>query len=138
MVLTSLPTDDLTRVISALDAAGGTAVGASADVRDPSKCELAAPTALKEFGRIDFVHINAGVADQSGVANGDLGRWRRVIETNLQGARDVCGRAAYIASKWGLVGFGHALRKEVDPAGVRVTLVESAWSTHRGREAHRS
>lgn len=152
LVLTSLPSDDLTEVISAVVAAGGTAVSVAADVRDPSQCELAAKAALKEFGRIDFAHINAGVADQSGVANGDVVRWRRVVETNLLGAaytaravlpamlqqqaghilftastsgrETYVGEPLYIASKWGLVGFGHALRKEVNPAGIRVTLVE--------------
>src|SRR5919202_4075332 len=32
--------------------------------------------------------------------------------------------AAYIASNWGLIGFGHSVRKEVGPYGIRVTLIE--------------
>ena len=95
---------------------------------------------------------NAGIADQSTMAEGDPERWRAVVETNLLGTiftvravlpqmlaqqrghifvtSSVSGReaypgeAVYIASKWGQVGLAHALRQEVMDEGVRVTVVE--------------
>ena len=111
-----------------------------------------AALALTHFRRIDFLFANAGVADQSTVSGGDPARWRRVIETNLLGPA-LCARAVlprmieqgsghilltasvsgretyvgepiYIASKWGLVGFGHTLRKEVAAKGIKVTIIE--------------
>jgi NADP-dependent 3-hydroxy acid dehydrogenase YdfG len=34
------------------------------------------------------------------------------------------GESIYIASKWGVVGFGHAVRMEAQSAGIKVTLIE--------------
>jgi NADP-dependent 3-hydroxy acid dehydrogenase YdfG len=152
MVLASLPSDDLAPVAQAVRATGGEAVPLSLDVRDNERVEELSQIALQHFGRIDFLFANAGVVDQGSVAHGDPEKWRRVIETNLLGAAfcvravlptmieqargdvvltaSVSGRETYvgepiyIASKWGLVGFGHALRQEVAPLGIRVTLVE--------------
>jgi NADP-dependent 3-hydroxy acid dehydrogenase YdfG len=134
--------------------AGGEALLESVDVRDFAGLERAAARAVEEFGRIDFLLANAGIADQSRVSTGDPERWRAVVETNLLGvaysARAVLpqmlaqdsghifvmssvsgresyvGEPVYIATKWGQVGFTHALRLELLEAGanVRVTIVE--------------
>jgi NADP-dependent 3-hydroxy acid dehydrogenase YdfG len=134
--------------------AGGEALLESVDVRDASALERVAARAVDEFGRIDFLLANAGIADQSRVSTGDPERWRAVVETNLLGvaysARAVLpqmlaqnsghifvmssvsgretyvGEPVYIATKWGQVGFTHALRLELLEAGsnVRVTIVE--------------
>jgi NADP-dependent 3-hydroxy acid dehydrogenase YdfG len=132
--------------------AGGDALLAEVDVRDAVAQERLAQRALDEWGRIDFLLANAGIADQSRVATGDPDRWRDVIETNLLGVIYSCravlpsmqaqgsghilitasvsgresyvGEPVYVASKWGQVGFGHALRLELMETGVRVTLIE--------------
>ena len=132
--------------------AGGEAVLESVDVRDPVAQERLARRATDEWGRIDFLLANAGIADQSRVADGDPGRWRAVIETNLLGVMFSCravlptmlaqgsghilimssvsgresyvGEPVYVASKWGQVGFAHALRLELLEPGIRVTVVE--------------
>lgn len=131
---------------------GGDAVLESIDVRDPEAQERVAKRAIDEWGRIDFLLANAGIADQSRVASGDPARWRAVVETNLLGVMYSCravlptmleqgsghilimssvsgresyvGEPIYIATKWGQVGFAHALRLELLPAGIRVTIVE--------------
>jgi NADP-dependent 3-hydroxy acid dehydrogenase YdfG len=133
-------------------AAGGDAVLESVDVRDPAAQERLARRALDEWGRIDFLLANAGIADQSRVASGSPDRWRAVVETNLLGVIYSCravvptmqtqghghilimssvsgresyvGEPVYIATKWGQVGFAHALRLELLEAGIRVTIVE--------------
>jgi NADP-dependent 3-hydroxy acid dehydrogenase YdfG len=43
---------------------------------------------------------------------------------STSGRDSYVGEPAYIASKWGLVGFGHSVRKEVARYGIRVTLIE--------------
>ena len=139
-------------VVDAVRAAGGSAELAIADVRDYAQVAALAELALERFGRIDVLVANAGIADQSAADKADPERSKAVVETNLLGTiyavravlpsmlgrgsghifvtASVSGReaypgeSAYIASKWGLVGFGHALRQEVADAGVRVTLVE--------------
>ena len=46
------------------------------------------------------------------------------IVASVSGRETYVGEPVYIASKWGQVGFAHALRQEVADAGVRVTVVE--------------
>ena len=132
--------------------AGGDAICISADVRDPAAHGVVVETVLNKWGRIDFLVANAGVSDQSRIATGDPDHWRVVIETNLlgiiyaahavlptmigqgsghviimssvSGRESYVGEPVYIASKWGQVGFAHALRLELMEAGIRVTIVE--------------
>jgi NADP-dependent 3-hydroxy acid dehydrogenase YdfG len=131
---------------------GGEVEPVVADVRKLADLERARDACLQRFGRIDFAVANAGLVDSGTLAEGDPERWRAVIETNLLGVaytvravlpamlqqRDghivllasVSGRVSYVgepiyaASKWGVVGLGHALRKETVGTGVRVTLIE--------------
>lgn len=127
-------------------------VVALCDVTDPGACDAAVAATVERFGRLDVLVAAAGVADQSLVATGDRARWRQIVETNLLGTMFVTraalptmlaaggghifviasvsgreaypGEAAYIASKWGQVGFAHALRQELLEERVRVTLIE--------------
>jgi NADP-dependent 3-hydroxy acid dehydrogenase YdfG len=143
---------DAGNVADEVRAAGGNGVVVEANVRDAGAMQRAVEIGLDAFGRIDFVVANAGIADQSTIADGDPERWRAVVETNvlgvlftvraalptmiearrghifivasISGRETYVGEPAYIASKWGQVGFGHALREEVRDAGIRVTLVE--------------
>jgi NADP-dependent 3-hydroxy acid dehydrogenase YdfG len=152
LVLCDRSLDREADVLGPIRAAGGDAVALAADVRDPASLEAVAAAALDRHGRIDVLVANAGIADQSAVADGDAERWRAVVETNLLGtmfsARAVlpamvaagaghifivssvsgreayAGEAVYIASKWGQVGFAHSLRQEVMDDGIRVTVVE--------------
>jgi NADP-dependent 3-hydroxy acid dehydrogenase YdfG len=132
--------------------AGGEAFLEQLDVRDPAAQQAVAQRAVERFGRIDFLLALAGIADQSTVADGDPERWRAVVETNVLGLLYSCravaghmqrrgaghivimasvsgrdpyvGEPVYAASKWAQVGFAHALRLELQPADVRVTVVE--------------
>jgi NADP-dependent 3-hydroxy acid dehydrogenase YdfG len=152
MVLTDHSLGGADEVVESVRAAGGEAVCLSADVREPGSHDRAVEEALRRWDRIDFLMANAGVADQSRVASGDPERWRTVIETNLlgtiycthavlptmlrqasghvlimssvSGRETYVGEPVYIASKWGLVGFAHALRQELIEAGIRVTVIE--------------
>lgn len=152
VVVAGLVDDALCAVCQAVSAAGGEAIAVTVDVRLPQDCRRLVDAALDKFGQIDVIHANAGVVDQSTVAGGDPERWRAVVETNLLGSaftvraalpsmlkrgkghviftasmsgRDTyVGEPLYIASKWGLIGFGHALLKEVGQLGIRVTLIE--------------
>jgi NADP-dependent 3-hydroxy acid dehydrogenase YdfG len=152
LVLCDRSTADPGGVVERVRAAGGTAVVVEADVRSPDELAQATERAVREWGRIDFLLANAGIADQSSTANGDPGRWREVVETNLLGVLYTCravvptmldqgaghilimasvsgreayaGEPVYIATKWGVVGFAHSLRLELLEQGIRVTLVE--------------
>jgi NADP-dependent 3-hydroxy acid dehydrogenase YdfG len=139
-------------VLERIRAAGGRASAVVCDVTEPAALQGAVDTAVTELGGLDFVVANAGISEQSLIASGDPERWRAVVETNLLGAMNTAratlpvmrkqgrghvlivasvsgreayvGEPAYIASKFGMVGFAHALRMEAADHGVRVTVVE--------------
>jgi NADP-dependent 3-hydroxy acid dehydrogenase YdfG len=148
----SLANNDLAEATEQLAGEGVAALGVEVDVRDFASVEQAVAGVVDKLGRLDAVVANAGIAEQSLVVSGDPGRWRNVIETNLIGAahtiraatprliasgggdivlmasvsgrESYVGEPAYIASKWGVVGLGHAARRELERHGIRVSLVE--------------
>lgn len=152
MVLADRSLDGGDALVERIRRAGGDAVLLSSDVRDPEAQERLAQRALDEWGRIDFLLANAGIADQSRISDGDPARWKAVIDTNLLGVIYSCravvptmlaqgsghvlimssvsgresyvGEPVYIATKWGLIGFAHSLRLELLESGIRVTVVE--------------
>jgi NADP-dependent 3-hydroxy acid dehydrogenase YdfG len=138
--------------IRAVVDAGGAATSIEMDVRDPDAVRALIDGHVERDGRLDFLFANAGVADQALASEGDPAVWRRLIETNLlgvmycvrfalphmqrqraghiflmaslSGREAYVGEPAYIASKFGVIGFGHSVRKEVGRFGIRVTLIE--------------
>ncbi|WP_420583828.1 SDR family NAD(P)-dependent oxidoreductase [Ruegeria sp.] len=56
-----------------------------ADISDPIQVDDMVRTVDAEFGRIDAVVNNAGVADFGRIEDHDFAVWRRVMETNLDG-----------------------------------------------------
>jgi len=152
IVLLSLPGRALDEATERLSSSGIDARGMPADVRSFASVTAAVDRVTGTVGAIDAVIASAGLADQSDLVSGDPDRWRDVLETNLLGAantiravapgmvasgagdvvliaslsgRDVyVGEPVYIASKWGMVGLGHAARRELETSGVRVCLVE--------------
>jgi NADP-dependent 3-hydroxy acid dehydrogenase YdfG len=150
--LLSLPGPELAATTADLAAAGIRVRAAEADVRDFAATERAVGQLSAEFGPADVLVASAGVADQSSITAGDPDRWQAVVQTNLLGlahairavapgmtaagsgdiviiasasGRDTyVGEPLYIGSKWGVVGLGHAVRKELAASGVRVALIE--------------
>ena len=55
------------------------------DVSIPEQVDQMVAEVTAAFGRIDAVVNNAGVADFGPIAETDFARWRRVMETNLDG-----------------------------------------------------
>ncbi len=152
IVAGDLAEDRLSNFVAGMVAEGSEVVPVAGDVRRFPDVERLRDACLERFGRIDFAVANAGLVDAGTLAEGDPDRWRTVIETNLLGVAytvravlpamlaqgdghlillaSVSGREAYAgepiyaASKWGVVGLGHALRKETVNTGVRVTMIE--------------
>ena len=152
VVLLSLPGPELSQAIDELSGAGVAAQAVVADVRDFAAVQQAAGQVHGELGRIDALVASAGIADQSSITSGSPERWQQVVQTNLlgtanairavaplmlaAGAGDIVmiasasgrdsyvGEPLYIASKWGVVGLGHAVRKELQASNIRVALIE--------------
>jgi NADP-dependent 3-hydroxy acid dehydrogenase YdfG len=123
-----------------------------ADLLDEHEAQRIVTATQAHFGRLDILVNNAGVMYLEPIVEADLGRWRRMLELNVlsliastQAAlpgmierRDghivnvasTAGRnanpnaAAYAATKFGVVGFSEALRREVYKDNIRVSVIE--------------
>ncbi|NPD21483.1 oxidoreductase [Alterinioella nitratireducens] len=124
----------------------------SLDVRDPAQIVATVTAAMARFGRIDVLVNNAGHGYRAAVEEGDATEVRDLFETNFHGpvaliqavlpamrqrrsghivnVSSIVGRFArpgsgyYSATKFALEGLSDALRGEVEPLGIAVTLVE--------------
>ena len=131
---------------------GAEALVVEADFGVEAEAQRAVHETEQAFGRLDILVNNAGVMYLAPVADADLAHWRRMFEINVLGLiaatqaalpgmrerRDghvvniasTAGRiasptgAAYSATKFGVVAFSEALRKEIYQDRVRVTVVE--------------
>ena len=127
----------------------------STDVSSPTSVEKAVERTLKQFGKIDVLVNNAGIAGPiAPVVDYPIGEWQRVLDIDLNGPFLCCravvphmtragyGRivniasiagkegnpnaAAYAAAKGGLIAFTKALGKELAQTGVLVNCVTPA------------
>src|SRR5262245_36064209 len=122
------------------------------DVTDPAQVAEAVQRAEEHFGGIDVLVNNAGIGYFAAVEESDEAEVRRMFEINffglarmtravLPGMRkrrsghiiniaSICGLAAipslgdYSATKFAVEGLSEVLALEVEPLGIRVTLVE--------------
>lgn len=68
-----------------LAATGAPVLPIVADVSDPVAVDGVLPQVMDRFGGVDALVNNAGVADFGPIEATDFDRWRRVMETNLDG-----------------------------------------------------
>ncbi|MBS1189734.1 MAG: hypothetical protein H6R10_1526 [Rhodocyclaceae bacterium] len=130
---------------------GGRTLALTLDVADEDQAVDAIDIAIERFGHLDILVNNAGVDHTLALDELSVGQWDHVIETNLRGPFLMCkavvghmkrrgtghiiniastaakrawpNASAYHASKWGLLGFSHALHAELRPHGIKVTAV---------------
>jgi NAD(P)-dependent dehydrogenase (short-subunit alcohol dehydrogenase family) len=136
--------------------AGRSQVGAFvADVTDGDRLHEVAAEISKDFGGIDIVVANAGIAIGGPFADADPAEFDRVIEVNLLGSAATARAflpalaassgyflqiaslaamapaplmAAYCASKAGVEALAHALRAEVAHRGIGVGVAYLSWT----------
>lgn len=134
---------------------GNGALSLPGDVADEEKVREMVGAVVDRFGRVDVLVNNAGISLISPAEGTTLSDWRRVLEVNLTGPFLMCrefgkamleqgsgsivnvssvagllgiaDRAAYNASKHGLVGLTRTLAAEWGGRGVRVNAVCPGW-----------
>lgn len=134
---------------------GVQAIPAVGDVSDEAAVETIARTVLAHFGRVDVLVNNAGISLIQPAETTTASQWRRVLDVNLLGPFLLCqafgrvmlasgegsivnvasiagllgiaDRAAYNASKHGLIGLTRTLAAEWGGRGVRVNAVCPGW-----------
>jgi SDR family mycofactocin-dependent oxidoreductase len=143
---------DLDETVKQVQALGRKALGIVADVRSASEMEAAVKQTVEEFGHIDILVCNAGIADMG--ATWDLteewwdimldinlkGYWlaakyvvpqmlaqktggRIIMTSSVAGLKGMPGIAHYCASKWGVVGLAKSLGLEVAEFGITVNTI---------------
>ena len=87
LVLVARGADALDEVAETIDAAGGTALAYSGDIRDAATHEGAVDLAMSRFGRLDGAFNNAGtVGSPAPLADLEIAEWENVLATNLTSA----------------------------------------------------
>lgn len=128
------------------------AVGAVADVSDPADVARYIDTTMNAFGRIDLLHINAGIAGELGAIHEaspanfdhvfavnvrsavlaigavvphmkDAGGGSIVLTTSVSGVRPSPGLGIYAASKAALVALTKTAAVELGAANIRVNTI---------------
>jgi SDR family mycofactocin-dependent oxidoreductase len=109
--------DDLAATVKLVEDTGARIVAKQGDVRDRESLSTALQAGLDEFGRLDIVVANAGIAPMQSGGDG----WRDVIDVNLTGVyhtveaaiptmieQGTGGSIVLISSAAGLAGIGSA------------------------------
>lgn len=84
---------DCEETLSAVKAAGGTAIGAVLDVRDGASCQAMADTAVSAFGRIDVLVNNAALYGGLGTGRFESlseEEWMACMDVNVAGIWRCC------------------------------------------------
>ena len=141
--------------VEELRSAGAEAIGLPGDVSDEAAVRGMVETVIGELGRADVLVNNAGISTIVPAEETTLADWNRTIAVNLTGPFLMCrefgkamlaqgsgsivnvssvagllgvgDRAAYNASKHGLVGLTRTLAAEWGGRGVRVNAVCPGW-----------
>jgi 3-oxoacyl-[acyl-carrier protein] reductase len=132
-------------VVADIEADGGSAIAAQADVSDPAEVEAMREHVIDAFGSVDVLVNNAGITIDKKFENMTREDWETVVDVNLGGVfncTDVfyedlkssdngrlinissvvgqqgnIGQANYAATKSGLFGFTRTLALELAPTG---------------------
>ncbi|MDD6276815.1 MAG: SDR family oxidoreductase [Clostridia bacterium] len=134
-----------------LNSAGGKAVAVKADVSIPEEAEYLFDAAHSNFGSVDLLVNNAGIAQQKLFTDITQSDYDRMFDCNVRSVFNCCqlalrdmihekyGRIINIASMWGIcgascevhystskaavIGLTKALAKETAPSGITVNCI---------------
>lgn len=146
-----IQTDKLDKIVEEVRNSGGLVDGFVMDITNPKNVENVVQDIIDTHGTIDAVINNAGIDFTKSIEEFNYDEWHKVIEVNLNGAFNVSkavypymkkngsghiiniastaskrawpNASAYHASKWGLLGFSHALHSEARKDNIKVTAL---------------
>ncbi|AFY87694.1 SDR family oxidoreductase [Chroococcidiopsis thermalis] len=139
------------KVAQILRDSGKEAMAVALDVSSAAQVETVIEKIVNRYGRIDVLVNNAGIDLTVSIEEMPVQEWERILNVNLTGPfimskavftpmreqgdgfiinitstaakRAWANASAYHASKWGLLGFSHALHVEGRPHNIKVTAV---------------
>jgi len=102
LVVNDIDEPGIAETVAAIEAAGGTAMAAVADVSNSGQVNAMIDATMEAYGRIDVVVNNAGiVSPMLHFFDADEKWWRRIVDVNLTGHFLVSHPAARIMAKQG-------------------------------------
>jgi NADP-dependent 3-hydroxy acid dehydrogenase YdfG len=146
------------RMDALVDELGDSATAIGCDVGDPGEVTALFDTVRERFGGLDLLFNNAGMGVNGPFADSKPEDWKTQIDANLYGVLycsqaaipllrgrpgamissvssvggryGIAGWSVYNATKFAVVGFHDALRKELGPDGIRVSVIEpgAVWT----------
>jgi len=167
VVLTARREDRLKQLAAKIEESGGEALVVPADVTHYDQVEKVVAAALERFGRIDVMVNNAGYAIEKSVVESSVEEIAGQIDVNLTAVcfgtkavlphmlerksgsiiniGSICSvrhypdYAAYVAAKWGVLGFSRSVYEEVRQHGIRVNClcpaaVNTEWAEIAGAD----
>lgn len=143
--------ENIKKITEELNGNGNKAEGFEMNVADEKNVQDVIQKIFDKYGRIDVVINNAGIDYTLSIEEISYDQFHQVIDVNLCGPFNVSkavyahmkkageghivniastaakrawpNASAYHASKWGLLGFSHALHSEARKDGIKVTAV---------------
>ncbi|WP_026708635.1 3-ketoacyl-ACP reductase [Flavobacterium frigidarium] len=163
VVLVSRTADDIEKLATKIRSLRVKALAITADVSDITSIDQAVAKALEEFGSIDILINNAGIAAFGKFLELEPTEWERIIKVNLMGTyyatravlpnmierqtgdiinisstagqRGNALTSAYSASKFAVLGLTESLMQEVRKHNIRVTaLTPSTVATEMAKD----
>lgn len=138
-------------VVKRIQSYEGRAIAIQGDQGVYEDCKRAFETTCAELGKPDILVVNAGITRDRSLKRMSLEEWNDVISVNLTGAFNLCrlglehmqmgplariilissiigrtgsfGQVNYAAAKAGIIGFAHAMAREVARTGATVNAL---------------
>jgi 3-oxoacyl-[acyl-carrier protein] reductase len=138
-------------VVTAIEAAGGTATATQGDVSQPSDVEQLVKRTIDTYGRVDILVNNAGITRDNLLLRMKDDEWDDVLSTNLRGTYLLtkavlrpmmkarwgriitissvvgltgnAGQANYAAAKAGLIGFSKSVAREMASRSITANVI---------------
>lgn len=151
VVIGDIESGAIDSTVAELGGAGDRVLGVRCDVRQLEYVQLLRDETVKRFGSVHLVCLNAGVAPVSPIVDTPVDVWNWVLDVNLRGVfygvhvfapllaaqgsgHIVCTASAaglsdtptmgpYAATKHAVIGLAAALRGELAPSGVGVSVL---------------
>ena len=146
------------RMDALVEELGDKAIAITADVGDQQQVGVLFDEVRERFGGLDLLFNNAGIGINGAFADSKPEDWKLQVDANLYGVFNcthaaipllkgragamissvssvggrygIAGWSVYNATKFAVVGFHDALRKELGPEGIRVSVIEpgAVWT----------
>jgi NAD(P)-dependent dehydrogenase (short-subunit alcohol dehydrogenase family) len=137
--------------VKSINPSGGSAKAAKVDVSKATEVEELVKSTVDEYGQLDFMFNNAGIAILGEIRDMNIAQWEQLIKINLMGVIygshtaysvmvkqgsghiintssqaglvTIFGSSAYGVAKHGVVGLSRSLRAEGAGLGVKVSVL---------------